>query len=713
MSLYDDASLVMIPTAVKDGKLYNIKPDPNPISGELVTNGNFDTDSDWTLGTGWSIANGKLTANNASGYALQSGVFESGASKTYKISFSVSDYVSGYFTILTSGGTSQSQQFNTNGNYTIYFNSNSPSGTTLHFTYFGSFSGSIDNVSVVEVDELPADFTFDRGSNLAATRVNKSGLIEKGRENLLLQSNQFDTTWSSNGITETSGQSGYDGTNDAWLIEKSNIATRVEQSVSGSGVTTFSVYLKKGTLNFALLNLSSFNQYFDLENGTLGNESGNASLKVDSGIESVGNGWYRCYITTNQSYTIARIYPARANGDNGGTSGSIYIQDAQLEQGLVATDYIESGATTGKAGILEDLPRLDYSGGASCPSLLLEPTRSNIITYSELFYEDVNNNRFNYRVTTVENSAISPSGNLNATSLIEDSTTDTHVMRNTVSITQNLTYTFSVFAKLKSGDRYLRLCLGTANFNATFNLINKTLVGTTNAEGNIEEFENDWVRLSVTGTLTSSNYDDFDLRFINSNTNSDYYAGDGTSGFYVWGAQIEQGSYATSYIPTYGTSQTRSTDRNLVLDLSDSGVDGESVTHFFHFTNNKLLVRESSNINVRLSSNVSNLGSVRIYRSATSARRLSVVFQDINGDFSIPGANTSTDEVKILVKRNWTTKLINVFINGVKITNPTSDLFNTWHRVEIEGTGSTINIKQYAVFPTVLTDQECIELTTI
>ena len=44
-------------------------------------------------------------------------------------------------------------------------------------------------------DQTRADFTFSRGSNLAATRVNASGLIEKGRENLLLQSNQFDTTW--------------------------------------------------------------------------------------------------------------------------------------------------------------------------------------------------------------------------------------------------------------------------------------------------------------------------------------------------------------------------------------------------------------------------------------------------------------------------------------------------------------------------------------
>ena len=53
-------------------------------------------------------------------------------------------------------------------------------------------------------------------------------------------------------------------------------------------------------------------------------------------------------------------------------SGTAFIQDAQLEQGLVATDVIETTTTAVSAGLLGDMPRLDYSGGASCPSLLLE-----------------------------------------------------------------------------------------------------------------------------------------------------------------------------------------------------------------------------------------------------------------------------------------------------------------------------------------------------
>ena len=62
------------------------------------------------------------------------------------------------------------------------------------------------------------DFTFSRGSNLAATRISASQLIEKGRENVLLQSNQFDTTWINVNSSETGGQSGYDGSSDAWLL---------------------------------------------------------------------------------------------------------------------------------------------------------------------------------------------------------------------------------------------------------------------------------------------------------------------------------------------------------------------------------------------------------------------------------------------------------------------------------------------------------------
>ena len=94
----------------------------------------------------------------------------------------------------------------------------------------------------------------------------------------------------------------------------------------------------------------------------------------------------------------------------------IYIQDAQLEAGLVATDYIETTSSTAQAGILEDMPRLDYSGGASCPALLLEPQRTNVLPYSEYF-----NGWTQLNTISADNSATSPEGVQNAAKLVASS----------------------------------------------------------------------------------------------------------------------------------------------------------------------------------------------------------------------------------------------------------------------------------------------------
>ena len=76
------------------------------------------------------------------------------------------------------------------------------------------------------------DFTFTRGSNLSATRVNAAGNIEKGYENLLLQSNSLGTTpWALNTTSATSGQIGYDGSSDAWLLSKSDAGGQIRQNV--------------------------------------------------------------------------------------------------------------------------------------------------------------------------------------------------------------------------------------------------------------------------------------------------------------------------------------------------------------------------------------------------------------------------------------------------------------------------------------------------
>jgi hypothetical protein len=417
------------------------------------------------------------------------------------------------------------------------------------------------------------DFTFTRGSNLAATRVNSSGLIEKGRENLLLQSNQFDTTWATTDASVTSGQSGYDGSSDAWLLSKTDSNALISQSVSKSGVQTYSIYAKAGTLSWCsfLITATTGNQsrYFDLSTGTKGGSD--YGTEIESTITSVGSGWHRITLTFNESTTSVRIYPADGNLDISGTSGNILIQDAQLEQGLVATDYIETTTTTAQAGILEDMARLDYSGGASCPSLLLEPQRTNLALYSEQF-DNAAWAKSNATVTA--NATTSPEGYVNAYKLITNNAViNGQITDNISKSASQITYTSSIFVKKAEWDRIGLYISDASTFNnrgqAFFNL-DGTLgtvaaAGTfTNASSNIEEYPNDWYRVYLTVTVPSTTTT-IVLRYYSLDNNE--LNGDGTSGIYIYGAQLEEGSL-TSYIPTYGTSQTRSKDSCIKTGIS-------------------------------------------------------------------------------------------------------------------------------------------------
>ena len=142
------------------------------------------------------------------------------------------------------------------------------------------------------------DFTFSRST--AATRVNADGNIEKETQNLLLQSNSFDTTWANYLSTETSGQSGYDGSNNAWLLTNTGAGGRIDQNISSSGVQSLSVYAKANTFDYLfLLGLGASDRRgnFDLTNGVVGTTTN----LIDSSIQSVGNGWYRCTIIYNLS----------------------------------------------------------------------------------------------------------------------------------------------------------------------------------------------------------------------------------------------------------------------------------------------------------------------------------------------------------------------------------------------------------------------------
>ena len=547
------------------------------------------------------------------------------------------------------------------------------------------------------------DFTFSRGTT--ATRVASSGYIEKGRENLLLQSNTFsNASWTKTNSSVTAGQSGYDGGSDAWQVDISASFAQVEQTISTSGVVTYSVYAKAGTLGFVRLRLdASTTAYadFDLASGTAGTTSG----IITASSTSLAGGWYRLSLVTNaSSATKARIYPIQADNDLTATSGNIYIQDAQLEAGLVATDYIETTTTSVSAGILEDMPRLDYSG--SCPSLLLEPQRTNGVVHSEYFGAS---NWTALRSSIALSSVTSPEGKANAYKLTTDGTANnTHIIYYGGTLTSN-TYSLSLYAKAAE---FSKIGLGTGNLtlSAKFDLSSGSVITSGAHTASIESAGNDWYRCTIVTTTTTP------IRVVLLDNNGNIsFDGDGTSGLYIFGHQQEAGSYPTSYIPTYGASVTRSGDDMSPLTTTAILSQTTNNTIYGEITNFKEQAGNARFISL-FSSSFSNSDRILIYSGHTGSN------YSLNAQYKTSGqsdvnisksAMSYNDKVKFAVVFDGTE--MSLFVNGSLVGSSTIVAANNFYYYDPTNVYGDLGFKMHQVifFPTALTDSECIALTTL
>ena len=700
--LFDFSSLAMIPSAYKDGRLYSIRP-VEQLGSELVTNGDFSSASDWTFsGGGVAISGGKLNFTATTREATQS--ISVVNTKTYRVSYEVSNFSAG--SVRAEIGSSVGVSRTANGIYSEYIVASG--ANTIQIDAVSVFTGSIDNVSVKEVITANGDFTFSRGSNLAATRVDVNGLIEKGRENLLLQSNQFDTTWGRTGTSVTSGQAGYDGTNNAWLLDKTATGYRfIVQGVTGTGIRTLSVYAKAGTLDVVTLffrngTSNDTAQKFNLTSGTLAGTGGVTNF-IHSSIEDVGNGWYRCSLTYNHiSGSTIRIYPDFSEAD----AGNIYIQDAQLEAGLVATDYIETTSSTAQAGILEDMPRLDYSGGASCPALLLEPQRTNLLTQSELFsgWSTIQN------ATITNNNLSSLEGLQNAAKITDDSTSGNHRVFQSVT-TSAASHTFSMF--LKKGTMttaFLRFHSSSDIATANVDLDAGTITATAGS-ATIEDYGNDWYRCSITGTaVAGTSYVYVYMKQLAG------YSGSGQD-MYLYGAQVEAGSYPTSLIPTYGASVTRSKD---VADgAGDADLFNDSQGVLFaevSFARDRGKTSPFKVDRISLSDGTSN--NRILISNTTTANQIQAFIRNSSGTIFNETITITDITANNKIAIRYESGNYALYINGTQeATGTSSNVPSGLNELMFDGPSGNYEfegeVKQAIYFPTGLTNAELASLTTL
>lgn len=224
-----------------------------------------------------------------------------------------------------------------------------------------------------------------------------------------------------------------------------------------------------------------------------------------------------------------------------------------------ATYFNNQGILT-SAG--NNVARFDHDPVTKAPrGLLIEEQRTNLLTYSEQF----DNAAWVLSASTVTaNQAISPDGTTSADKLIANtSNVNSHSVAQNISFTSGVTYTITVFAK--AGEYgYANLVLPSTAFGTnqigTFDLLTgASTVSVGSPTVSITSVGNGWYRCAITATATATATGDAGVR-VNSTYSNAAYAGNGTSGIFIWGAQLEAGSFATSYIPTVAAQVTRSAD---------------------------------------------------------------------------------------------------------------------------------------------------------
>jgi len=247
-------------------------------------------------------------------------------------------------------------------------------------------------------------------------------------------------------------------------------------------------------------------------------------------------------------------------------TGKLYSQiptsgagDFNVTRATIATRFGSDGLIQ---SVASGIPRLDYytSGGVTgCPALLVEPAATNLALQSENFgttWSPQNLLAFGSGSVLNTTATIDPYGTNVADLIVANTTSGVQHRIDQTTASASGSYTFSAFLK-PAGYNFGRLRIGT--IGAIFNLSNGTIASTeAGITSSIQNYGNGWYRCIVSKAASSAS------EIIRINMQPDAvtadFAGDGTSGIYVFGAQYETGSIATSYIPTTTGSITRNAD---------------------------------------------------------------------------------------------------------------------------------------------------------
>lgn len=386
---------------------------------------------------------------------------------------------------------------------------------------------------------------------------------------------------------------------------------------------------------------------------------------------------------------------------SGYKSGKIYSILPNNATGDFDFDRASEGTRVRKDGLIEEvtnnIPRLDWLN-SSCPSLKLEPQRTNLQVRSEEFDNVVWTKS---RTTITANDTISPNGELTADKLTGDGTGTSYVYDG-ISLTNGNTYTISIFVKpiINISSFVINVFGGVGT--AYFDLINKTIYTPTGdfTSAKIEDYGNGWLRCIGTLTLSSATGTK-NIGYGLINFNGDQY--------YLFGAQVEQGGYPTSYIKTQASTVTRLKDE--CINSGDS--DLFDITEGTFFVDTTPFTYEATE-RITLSDNSYNN---RILISKANASQLQFIIVSNNITVATTTQNINYNQrnkIAISFKENQ----FKFYLNGSLVHTDTSGSVPTGlNDLSFKGIGSTLywngKIHDTRVYDRVLTDKQLSILTTL
>ena len=760
-NLLDKASILLTPTAYDNGSMLSVKPTDGDgdftfsrnsaatrvnaqglvenvqiLSGDLVQNGSFSEigteevtngsfsngSTNWTLETGWSIGDDKAISDGSGSIPntdlIQGNVFTTG--KSYKVTLEIKDYVSGILQL--QNNTTNFPQ--SNGIHTIY----SSEGSASLILRSLSFIGSITNISVKEVgQDWNIEDTWTIGNSVANGNGANGSSEEIIQTSVLVVGKEYKATYQV--LNYASGSVALWKGSGVALIQRTANNTYTEYFTGASNQIRFrgtnfigsitNIVIKEVTndTNLPRINYEGFSYQdsFGSELVTNGDFATNSYWQLGSGSSISGGSLniisapYNAATRQALSLTSGKTYKIVINAIAVGSATSNTFQlgfgtiggnpssntQYEFEEGASVKTLTVTASATDAAVLfrardastsnlsINNVSVKEYLGqevvpDSGCGSWLLEDESTNLVPYSEDFSQWSNVS------TTLTSGYLAPDGTLGATKISGTIGTSNIVLGGSSSTTATRT----IYARTVSGTGTAKLMSFHQNTNNLFTLTEE------------------WQRFELNGAISTggtSSYIDFR---DNSQTLSE---------FIIWGAQSEELTYATSYIPTSGATSTRLRDiasgsGNSTLINSTEGVLYAEIA---------ALADDGSYRYISISDGTnSNYIVIRYYNITSKISAFLVNSSSTQGSTSFVSGDI-TSFTKVAYK--WKVNDFALWVDGVEVSTQSSgsvfsgETLNSLAFTEGDGVGNYFygKNKALAVYKEALTDAELTALTTI